>query len=156
MRWVDCHCRYMAKFDPCCWGWRTDFYQGREVIGRFYHVIKIRVDRLMDPLYDRYDPETIVAVSRENVIEMIDRCELREGQLQMYVAYGGKDQFNINAQVESFLCLARQRGLTVKVGYDPKGKHDLPTAQKLLPGILDWLGPLVWPYGPQSNNTKGG
>src|SRR5262249_49615199 len=24
-RWVDCHGRYMADFDPNCWGWRTDF-----------------------------------------------------------------------------------------------------------------------------------
>ena len=31
---------------------------------------------------------------------------------------------------------ANQRGLTVGVGYDPGGKHDLATAQRLLPGVL--------------------
>ena len=38
-RWEDCHGRYMANFDPNCWGWRTDFSRGREVVGRFYLVL---------------------------------------------------------------------------------------------------------------------
>jgi hypothetical protein len=66
----------------------------------------------------------------------------------MYVAYGGRDQFNIDAQVESFLYVARQRGLEVAVGYEPDGKHDRPTARKLMPGLLDWLGRQLAPYGP--------
>lgn len=147
-RWVDCNCRYMRPFDPCCWGWRTDFSRGCEVVGRFYCVIKIRLKRLMDPLYDRNDPDIVEQVSRENVIEMIDHHGLRDGELNMYVAYGGRDQFNIHAQVESFLYRARERSLTVAVGYDPNGKHDLATALKLFPGIVEWLRPLLTPYSP--------
>ena len=64
----------------------------------------------------------------------------------MYIAYGGRDQFNITAQVDSFLYRAKQRGLTVGVGYDPQGKHDLATAMKLLPGVWEWLGPRLAPY----------
>jgi pimeloyl-ACP methyl ester carboxylesterase len=146
-RWVDCHCNYMSKFDPCCWGWKTDFSRGLEVVGRFYGVITIRLRRVIDPLYGR-GPQTVELVSKENPIELIDRLSLKPGELCMYVAYGGKDQFNIDAQVESFLYRANQRGLCIAVGYDPKGKHDLPTAMRLLPGILDWLGPLLAPYSP--------
>jgi hypothetical protein len=64
----------------------------------------------------------------------------------MYIAYGGKDEFNIDAQVESFLYRCKQRGLTVAVGYDPKGHHDIPTAVRLMPDLFDWLGAQLAPY----------
>lgn len=147
-RWVDCHGRYRANFDPCCWGWREDVSRGWEVVGRFYLVFVFRLRHLLDPIYDRKEPHTITEMSRENPIEMIDSYHLREGDLSMYVCYGRFDQFNIDAQVESFLYRARERGLTVDVGYDPHGHHDLRTAKRLLPGIIDWLGARLRPYGP--------
>lgn len=146
-RWLDCHGRYMGNFDPCCWGWRTDFSRRLEVVGRFYGVVTIRESKVVKPLYGR-DPNILSQVSGENPIEMVDRLGLQEGELDMYVAYGGRDQFNIDAQVESFLFVARQRGLTVDVAYEPNGKHDPETALKLLPGILDWLAPRIAPYSP--------
>jgi S-formylglutathione hydrolase FrmB len=149
LRWIDCHGRYMANFDPDCWGWRTDVSRGREVLGRFYGVVTVRQRQVAYPLYGRRNPDTVSAISRENPIEMLDAYDVREGLLDMYIAYGGLDQFNIDAQVESFLYYARQRGLTVGVGYDPRGKHDRATADRLLPDALDWLGPRLAPYGPQ-------
>jgi S-formylglutathione hydrolase FrmB len=148
LRWVDCHCRYMSNFDPCCWGWRTQVDRGFEVVGRFYGVVAIRLKRVIDPLFGR-GPEALAAVSRENPIEMIDTYGLTEGVLDMYVAYGGRDEFNIDAQVESFLYRAGQRGLTVGVGYDPKGRHNNGTAMKLFPGVVRWLAPRIAPYSPQ-------
>jgi hypothetical protein len=148
IRWLDCHCRYMRNFDPNCWGWRTDLSHGCEVVGRFFGVVAIRLRDVMDPIYDRKDPATLEQLSWQNPIELIDRLCLREGELCMYIGYGGKDQFNIDAQVESFLYRARERGLTVAVGYEPHGKHDVRTALKLFPGVVDWLGPLLAPYGP--------
>lgn len=145
-RWLDCRGRYFGNFDPCCWGWRTQF-PPRQVVGRFYWVVPIRLGRVMGPLYDG-GPDVAERVSRENPIEMLDRLDLREGELAMYVGYGGKDQFNIDAQVESFLYRARQRGLTVTVGYDPNGKHDFRTALRLMPGVLAWLSAQLAPYAP--------
>jgi hypothetical protein len=141
LRWVDCHGRYMADFDPCCWGWRQTADRGCEVIGRFYcGLIKIRLKRLIDPLFGR-GPQAVAALARENPIEMIDRFGLQNGQLDMYVAYAGLDEFNIDAQVESFLFFAKRRGLCVAVGYEPNGRHNQKTAQRLYPGIINWLGP---------------
>ena len=147
LRWVDCHCRYMGNFDPCCWGWRTSVDRGREVIGRFYGgLIKIRLKRVVDPLFGR-GPQAIASISRENPIEMIDAYGLRNGVLDMYVAYGGRDEFNIDAQVESFVYRARcQRGLSVSVGYDPEGRHNAATAIRLAPGAFAWLGPRLAAY----------
>lgn len=146
-RWLDCHCDYMANFDPCCWGWRTSVSNGREVVGRFYGVVRIHMRQVIGPLYG-LGPDAVAAISEENPIELIDRLDLHEGELEMYVAYGGRDQFNLDAQVESFLYRARQRGLCVAVGYDPQGKHDLATAYRLFPDILSWLAPRLAPYSP--------
>lgn len=144
-RWVDARGHYMSNFDPNNWGWRTDVSRGLEVVGRFYGVITVRMGRVMGALYDRDDPMTIHEISRENPIEMLDRLCVKEGELDMFVAYGGKDQFNLDAQVESFLHVARQRGLTVGVAYEPDGKHDFATAHKMIPQLLEWLAPRLLP-----------
>jgi S-formylglutathione hydrolase FrmB len=148
LRWVDCHCRYMGKFDPDCWGWRTCADRGWEVIGRFCcGLVTIHLRQLIDGLFE-LGPETVAALSWENPIEMIDRLGIKEGLLNMYVAYAGRDEYNIDSQVESFLYRARERGLTVDLGYDPRGRHNMATAARLLPGIIDWLGPLLAPSSP--------
>jgi hypothetical protein len=147
LRWVDCHGRYAGNFDPCCWGWRTDIDRRREVLARFYVVIPIRVGKVAYPLYGK-GPEAIARIAAHNPIELMVATNLQPGELAMYVAYGGKDEFNIDAQVESFLYVARCRGLEVGVGYEPNGRHNLRTARKLAPGIIDWLGPRLMPYGP--------
>ncbi len=147
-RWVDCHGRYMRNFDPCCWGWRTQLDRGWEVVGRFYGgLVVVRQKRIIDPLFGR-GPQAVAAISRENPIEMIDRFHIPNGLYDMYVAYAGKDQFNIDAQVESFLYLARQRGLCVSVSYDPRGRHNLRTMKRLAPGVMEWVGQRLAPFGP--------
>lgn len=148
-RWVSCRGRYRDNFDPDCWGWREDYSRGREVLGRFYGLITIRLRRLVYPLYGRGNPEMGGLLSRENPIEMLDLYDVRPGELEMYVAYAGKDEFNLDAQAESFLYRARQKGLEVGVGYEPNGRHNARTALKLLPGVLEWLRPRLEPYSPE-------
>lgn len=149
LRWVSCRGRYRDNFDPNCWGYREDFSRGSEVIARFYGVVTIRARRLVFPLYGRNNPDIVEIVSRESPIEMLDLYDVRPGQVEMYVGYGGKDQFNMDAQVESFLYRARQKGLCVGVGYVPDGKHDVRTGEKLLPGVVEWLRPRLGPYAPR-------
>jgi hypothetical protein len=73
----------------------------------------------------------------------MDHYNLKPGELDLYVAYGGKDEFNIDAQVESFLYRAKERGLDVGVQFDPNGRHDEQTGRRLLPGAIRWVAPLV-------------
>jgi hypothetical protein len=115
----------------------------------------IHLRQVIEPLYGLGD-EALIALSQENPIEMLDTFHVQCGELDMYIGYGGLDQFNIDAQVESFLYRARERGLCVAVGYEPKGKHDRPTALKLVPGIIDWLGPRLAPFGPVPCAGPGG
>jgi S-formylglutathione hydrolase FrmB len=147
-RWVDCHGRYRSHFDPDCWGWRTDFGRGCEVVGRFYGVVTIRLKRLFNPLYGRGDPDAVAKISEDNPIEMLTRLDVQPGELEMCVAYGAKDQFNLAAQVESFLFVARQRGLCVHVCYDPEGKHDFATTRRLFPCVQQWLAARLEPFAP--------
>jgi pimeloyl-ACP methyl ester carboxylesterase len=148
MRWIDCHGRYFGNFDPDCWGWRTDFSRRYEVIGRFYGVITIRLKRITDPLYGKRVVPSPEEVAQENPIEMLDRYNVQGGDLAMFIGYGSKDQFNIDAQVESFLYIARQRGIPITVSYVPRGKHDYKTAFKIVPDLFNWLNDQMRPYSP--------
>jgi S-formylglutathione hydrolase FrmB len=149
LRWQDCHGNYKGPFDPNCWGWRTDFVHRHTVLARFYG-IPIRMKTIINPLYSRHNPETLPAIIRNNPIEMLDLYDVQPGQFEMYVAYGANDQFNIAAHVNSFLFVAHRRGLEVGIGYDPNGKHNLATAERLLPGIIAWLGPRLAPFAPDA------
>lgn len=140
LRWVDCHDRYETPFDPCCWGWREKV-RPFEVIGR-PKGLKVRFHNLFGSLIG-HGPEALLKLSRFNPVEVMDHYDLKPGELNLYVAYGGKDEFNIPAQVESFLYRAKQRGVTVQVDYDPQGRHDEPSARRALPAALGWVAPLV-------------
>jgi S-formylglutathione hydrolase FrmB len=146
VRWEDCHGHWNAPFDPNCWGWRTDFDRPFHVVGRFYGVVVIRMRQSSIPLFGRHNPDMVAAISRENPIEMLEPYQVKPGLLNMYLGYGGRDQFNIGAEAESFLYVAHQLGLTVGVEYLPDGKHDLATAMRLMPAAIDWLGERLAPY----------
>lgn len=150
-RWCNGHGRYLANFDPDSWGWQTEF-RPFQAVARFYCVVTIRAKHLLNPIYDRRDPERLQQIIKENPAEMIDFYQLKDGELCMFVAYSGRDQFNVDAQVESFLYLARQRGLTVTVAYEPRGKHDVETAKRMMPALFHWLQPLLSPYSPPSSH----
>jgi S-formylglutathione hydrolase FrmB len=150
LRYVDCHGKYRTNFDPCCWGWRKEV-RPCEVMARFYCVVTVRMKQLIYPLYGRDREEALTMITKENPIEMLETFDVQPGQLDLYVGYGGKDQFNLDAQVESFLYVAKQRGLCVTVGYDPKGRHDLETGLRLFPGAARWLAPLIAPYAPPAH-----
>ncbi len=146
VRWVDCHGRYAGNFDPNCWGWRTSLDNQREVIGSFAGgLIRIRARRMFIPLFDHL-PDAIDRLSEENPTERLLRGEVSPGALALWVGYGGKDEFNIDAQIESFLYVARERGIDVTVRYEPKGHHDVATARRMVPCLLRWLAQVLEPY----------
>ena len=139
-RWLDCKGNYMGKFDPCCQAMREQMHHRREVIASYLGgTIKIRIGAFVDPLFG-FGDHAVPRLSEHNPIEHIDRTGLKNGELAMYVAFGGKDEFNLDAQAKSFLYVAKERGIDVDVDYLPRGRHDTRTALRLLPGTLHWLG----------------
>jgi S-formylglutathione hydrolase FrmB len=146
LRWVDCHGRYNSRFDPDCWGWREEA-SPLEIIGRpGWGLLKIRYCNLFGPACGRFGAESIAELSRINPIEIMERVNLQDKELDLYVAYGGKDEFSMDAQVDSFLYLAKQRGVTVAVDFDPQGRHDVTSGVRQFAAALRWVGPLVARY----------
>jgi enterochelin esterase-like enzyme len=149
VRWESCRGRYMDNFDPDCWGWKTNFSNPFAVVGRFYGVITIHQGQFTRALYGLCNPDMAALISKDNPIEMLDAYDIKDGTLQMFIGYGGRDQFNIDAQVESYVYRCKQKGIAIAVAYEPDGKHDLRTALKLLPRMLEWLKPRLEPFKPE-------
>jgi pimeloyl-ACP methyl ester carboxylesterase len=147
IRWMNEQGDAQACFDPFNWGWRNSLLDGKEVLGCFAHgLIKIRVEEIYHPVFGN-DCYAIVCAGMENPIELIDRYRLQPGQLEMFVGYGGKDEFNFHAQAESFIYYARSRGLRPRVHVDRLGTHSDATAQRILPIAIEWLGERMKAYG---------
>lgn len=147
--YTSCRDRYMDNFDPCCWKQRETLDRPRQVIGRFYGVIVIREGRLLHPLYGRNNPDVVALVKEDNPIDLLESRNVQPGQFEFYVGYAGKDEFNLDAQAESFLLRARQRNIPIHVNYIPDGRHNVKTGKMFLPEIFTWLTEKVGPYAPQ-------
>jgi S-formylglutathione hydrolase FrmB len=149
LRYVDCKGHYRSSFDPECFALREKA-RGFESLGR-RKLFCLRFSNLFAPLYGR-GPEMVDGMSRINPLELLLRHDLKPGELNLYVGYGAKDEFNVAAQVESFLYIARQRGIEVTVECDPRGGHNLATGMRLLPGAMRWVAGQV-PRGPSPGET---
>jgi pimeloyl-ACP methyl ester carboxylesterase len=135
LRWSDSQGNYRVPFDPEDWGWRERL-KGWEPLGR-RRFFTLRFRDLYAAPFGR-GTQAMARISEINPLEMLDAYDVRPGELSFFAAYGGRDEFNIAAQVESFLWRARERGLQIDVAYDPLGKHDLATGLRLLPEVLRW------------------
>jgi Putative esterase len=148
VRWMGPHGRYFANFHEGLEGVREHYHLGLAPVGKFYGgLVSVPWRRLIHPLYGSGN-QVVAQMSLDNPIEMLDTHPLRPGELQMLVAYGGKDQFNMDAQIESFLHRTKELGLPIHVLYDPKGRHDRATALSFIPDIVQWLAPQLEPFNP--------
>ena len=149
MLYSSCRGRYMDDFDPNCWRQRDGIGGSREVVGRFYGIITISQGHLIQPMYGRNDPMTPALMRLDNPIDLLDSRDVKPGQFEFFVAYAGKDEFNLDAQAESFLYRAAQKGIPVTVRYLPNGHHNTATGVKFLPDIIQWLGEKLANYWPE-------
>ena len=159
LRWISCRGRYMDNFDPCCWGWRENFDRGHEVVARFYGVITVRLRSVIFPLYGRHNPDVVAIVSENNPIELLDSRDVKPGDVELYVAYGGKDEFNLDAQIESFLYRARETMPGRRRRLRPQGHAQRQDRAETAPRT-DRLAPpaagAVQPRGLQGVSGRGG
>jgi S-formylglutathione hydrolase FrmB len=153
LRWADVDGNPRAKFDPRRWGWRTGYDDPHEVLANYHNIVKIRMGPVIKPIFGEGD-EALVNISENNPLELVLKTGLRNGELSMFVGYAGRDEFNIDAQVESFLYYAKHRGLGVAVAYEPDGHHDLVTTMKFVPSVIRWLAPQLEPYAPCGKTCK--
>jgi pimeloyl-ACP methyl ester carboxylesterase len=145
-RWADVDGNPRAKFDPRRWGWRSGFDTPNESLANFGGLIKIKLGPVINPVFGVGD-EALLAIAENNPLELVLKTKLRNGDLSMFVGYAGRDEFNIDAQCDSFLYFCKFRGIGVAVAFEPDGHHDAITALKLAPSALRWLAPQLEAIG---------
>jgi S-formylglutathione hydrolase FrmB len=122
LRYADAQGRVMSNFRPDSLSLREDFTDGDLIVGRFFLFFKVRLGQVLDPLFDRLDPTTVARIATENPYEMLNRCR-HQGKVALYVGYGGRDEFNVDAQAEAFVHRAGKEGVPVETEYLPLGGH---------------------------------
>lgn len=145
LRYGDCHGRYMTNYDPSCFALReTD--RRHEVIGRFFGVVVIRARRLLDPVVGRGHPDPTSIIAKENPYEMLTSLAIKPGEFELFIGYGKKDEFNLAAQVESFLDEAARHGIRPDVLVVPDGRHNKSAAFAMFPDMCKWLTAKLAPF----------
>jgi S-formylglutathione hydrolase FrmB len=148
LRYADCYGRIDTDFNPSCFGTLTE-YNPNQVIARLAcGLIKIRERDVIAPAFGE-GPDVMAKVAAENPAEMLAAFKVKPGELEMFASYGTRDEFNFDAQTESFAYIARGQGLTVNTFVVPGGKHDKQTAMQMLPAFVDFLSPRLKPYAPK-------
>ncbi len=147
LRYVDCHGRYFANYDPNCVAYRSEL-RPRETIGRFYGVVRVQSRQLLGPLLGRRNPRAIDFIAAENPVEMLGRYDVKPDEFGMFVGYGTEDEFNIDAQVEHFVDVACRRGIRPTVVRVPGGRHNRKTGLAMFPALARWMTDRLSGYTP--------
>ena len=140
--------RYGDDFDPATYRERTDF-DANEIIARFYFgLLRRKVKTFLTPVYGA-GPEVLAKIRRDNPADLLASTDLRPGELAIYAAYPGLDNYNFDAHNQSFAWLAAARGVAVILVRDPKGRHNLAYFEEAEPPALAWIGGQILPPSPR-------
>jgi S-formylglutathione hydrolase FrmB len=139
LRYVDRQGHWGTDFDPENTTWLEDM-KGRWLVGAYpKYRFPINAGVVFLPAWGRRQ-DCIARMSQENPIELLDRLDVQDGRFDMFVSYGKRDEYNVDAQVESFLYRARERGLNVWVRCNPEGHHSTDYVNECMPEVLAALG----------------
>ncbi len=147
LRYGDCYGRYLRDYDPDCFALRP-IERRNEVVGVFYGVLPIRSRRMLDPIVGKDFSTATPFISRENPYEMLAAYDIRPDEFGLFIGYGKRDEFNIAAEVESFLAEAARRNIFPTTIVLPEGRHNVKGATDLIPALNQWLLPRLGPYTP--------
>lgn len=135
---------YFEDFNPTTYRWKTS-YNPHEIIGVFGGgLIRMPAQKFMEPVFGQ-GSDVVSKITRTNPADLILGTDLRPGELAIYVNYPGRDNFNFDAQAESFLWFAEQRVIPVTALRDPEGTHDGVYFRRNQRALLLWLGQHLLP-----------
>lgn len=124
LRYSNCDDNYRENFDPATYRWKTE-YDPNEIVARFYFGLsRVRAKKYIGPVFGN-DDQVEERIMAENPADLLFSTNLQPGQLAIYVNYPGSDNWNFDAQAESFRWLAAQKGVTIDVDCAPGGRHNL-------------------------------
>ena len=100
------------------------------IIARYYlGLIPRKVKTYLGPVYGD-GPDVIARVACDNPADLLESTDLRPGELAIYANYAGRDQYNFDAQTESFAWLAARRGVAVDLDRSPGATTTCATSSK--------------------------
>ena len=138
---------YFEHFNPATYRWKTR-YDPDELIATFYCGLeRVRARKYITPIFGTGD-DAVARIISTNPADLIFSTDLRPGELAIYVHSGCRDEYNFDAQDESFVWLAVQKGVEVTVARDPDGNHGPRYFRDNLPCAFLWLGRYLVPPPP--------
>lgn len=144
MRYDNVQGRYSDDFDPATYRERVD-YDPDLIVARFYFgLLARRVKKYFEPVYGS-GPDVIARVARDNPADLLLSTGIQPGDLALYINYPGRDNYNFDAQAQSFAWLAAQRGIAVELSVLPNARHNLSYFERAEPPAYLWLGQHILP-----------
>ena len=139
LRYDNTERRYGTDFSPATYCERVE-YDRDMVIGQFYFgLLRMRVKTFLEPIYGP-GSDMLDKVACDNPADLLASTNLRPGELSIYVNYPSRDNYNFDAQDQSFVWLAAKRGVAVDVTIDPRGRHNLPYIRRVRAAGLQVAG----------------
>jgi len=144
LRYTTCDGNSRENFDPATFRWNEQ-YDENQVIARFYFGLgRVRASKYIEPVFGR-EPGVTERIKQSNPADLLASTGLPPGALAIYVNYPGHDNYNMDAQDESFAWLAAQQGVCVELERVPCGRHNLPYFRPQHAPAWLWLGRHILP-----------
>ena len=154
LRYSNTNGNYFENFDPSTYRWKTR-YNPNEIIGiSYFGLVKTRAKKFMRPVFG--EGEAVAErIAQTNPADKLFTTDLQPGELDIYINYGTRDNFNFDAQGESFQSLASAKGVTVTAVSDLGATHSLRYLRANFPPTFIWLGQHLLPptSDPRSDLT---
>jgi S-formylglutathione hydrolase FrmB len=131
--------RSSEDFNPATYRWNEQ-YDPNQVVARWYLGLRrTRASKYVAPVFGE-GPDVLDRIKATNPADLLFSTNLQPGELAMYVNYPARDNYNFDAQDESFAWLAAQKGVSVELERVPCGRHNLHYLKpQHIPAFL-WLG----------------
>lgn len=151
LRYSNCRGRYFDDFNPCTYRWATKYRCCQSVVKYYGGLLQVPAKFFIRPIYGN-GRDVLQKVRRDNPADLIFSKNLQPGDLNIYIRYAGRDNFNFDAQAESFIWLARSRGIEITAIKDEGQFHTSEYCSAAQIRSYKWLAPLL--LGPESDATS--
>lgn len=122
LRYWNCRDRYFDDFSPCTFRWQSVYRPNQKITRYCYGAIQLPAKFFVRPVFGD-GPDVLARVMENNPADLLTSRNLQPGELDLFIAYAGRDNFNFDAHNESFLWLVRQRGIEPTVLVSPNERH---------------------------------
>lgn len=139
--------QHRRDFDPSDYRWRTD-YDPDEIVGTFtFGLRRVPARRYIEPIFGN-GPDVMSRIAAVNPGDLMFTTGLQGHELAIYLNYPGRDNWNFDAQAESFSWLAAQRGIPITLERAAGARHNLSYFVHQHRPAYTWLAQHLLPPTP--------